>query len=97
MIEKLINPIYRLVDHFATQWSDRKHYKRSIQGLNRLDDHLLDDIGMHRINGHIVSSRTTNPDKRSHGDFTAINGIQEKSRRRRTGLRSRHPYIIRRR
>ena len=81
MTEHLTNSIHRLFCHFVTQWLDRKHYKRSMKELNRLDDHLLADIGMSRVNGRIVSNKTTGLDQRPDSDSAAINGVRENQKR----------------
>lgn len=64
-LTKYFTPIFRLMLagylSVAGQFTDWRAYvrkQRSIRQLQRLDDHLLDDIGLARVNDEIVSTRT---------------------------------------
>ena len=83
---------YRFVASLLSQWRAHMRKQRSLRQLERLDDFLLDDIGLVRKNDQIVPIRT-NPIARSH-----LYNVQETQfrRRARSQKRERHRQLRRR-
>jgi|GEM_PF-5833226 len=51
---RLVAAFYRFLTSLLRQRAARAHKLRSLRQLERLDDHLLDDIGLARSNNAIV-------------------------------------------
>jgi uncharacterized protein YjiS (DUF1127 family) len=86
-INKLLNPIYRCIYEFVTGWQARQRKKRSERALALLNDHLLNDVGLCRVEGKIV------PIKKAVAIKTIVNKRQKLLARNRL----RHPFLLRRR
>ena len=82
-LTKLLNPIYHFIHRLLDQWRARQGKKRSERALNRLDDHLLDDIGLRRVNDVIVSIKQIDDQQMSAPVAS------------RKHQRLRHPYLLR--
>lgn len=98
-ITKQLNPIVQLIIvpyRFAViciaQWRASMRKRRSLQQLERLDDFLLDDIGLVRQNDQIVPIKTA-PLERSR--LYAAQEAQFRTRAR-SHKRERHRLIRRR-
>jgi uncharacterized protein YjiS (DUF1127 family) len=83
LLSKLVNPIYLRLYSVLAHYRASVNKKRSERALAKLDAHLLDDIGLRRIDEVIVPKSTL-------VDYAVV----EKSARK---SRVRHPYLIRRR
>ena len=85
MFTKLLNPIYQHYIHWLDRYHGHLRKQRSERDLKRLSDHLLDDIGMRRVNDDIVPIKSTQCE------------VQVQRRRHQKRFRPRHPYLIRHR
>ncbi len=50
----MINPFFQMISAAFVHWRARQRKRRSECALSRLDDCLLDDIGLQRVDGRIV-------------------------------------------
>ncbi|MGH1486436.1 MAG: DUF1127 domain-containing protein [Cellvibrionaceae bacterium] len=93
MLTKLLNPIYLYLVTLIHRWKANRQKKRSEYALSKLSDHLLDDIGMRRIDEEIV------PINKSSSKITEIQRESNQISRKRLLARKRlrHPYLIGRR
>jgi uncharacterized protein YjiS (DUF1127 family) len=82
-ISKIINTLCGLFLGLLNQWSAYASKQRSIRAMERLDDHLLDDIGFRRDGDRLIPLKS------------AQNGDLVRSHKRRVRLRS--AFLIRRR
>lgn len=54
LLSKIIKPFYGVFFSLLNQWSAYVRKQRSIRAMERLDDHLLDDIGFCREDDELV-------------------------------------------
>jgi uncharacterized protein YjiS (DUF1127 family) len=87
LIKKILYPLFHLIYNCFVDWRAVQRKKRSERALAKLDDHLLDDIGMCRVDDEIV------PIKR----VVSIKSANSRRERLLARKRLRHPFLLRRR
>jgi len=83
-ITKTIKQIVNFIYHLYAQCCAHYRKQRSIRALERLDDYLLDDIGLVRDQDKIVPLK---------GSVRHLNTVRDQ----RSKTRLRHAYLVRRR
>ena len=98
MLATLLKTIYFHTANFVEARRAQLRKRRSINALEKLDDRLLDDIGLCRDeSGKIVSIKTGSVSFVEDGEAEPVPVKQTRKRGRRDGHSLRHPYLLRRR
>ena len=98
MLTKLFHPVFTYIYNVIALWKAKHRKRLSEQALARLDDRLLDDIGMRRIEGQIMPIQKAEELRKQLAAKQHNNLVGNKAQKRLFARkRLRHPYLLRRR